>query len=269
MPIIHNLYYSLAKTNLRSPLVWYRHLQIQQNDVMIASYPRSGNTWLRFLLFELLAGCSADFETINQADSFVPELRNLSQAPTPLPGNGRLIKTHEPFRSEYQNAIYLVRDPRDVAISEYYFLKRKGIEYASFDHFLTQFLRGKVNGFGSWSQHVNSWFTSQQLGKARILVIKYEDLHAVTAQTLEQVLAFLNLVAKPEAVQTAIQNNRFQNMQHKEEKARKTVYEPYPREINFIRQGTAYGWKNDLSSQQAQKIENSFRKLLIPLQYLK
>ena len=193
MPDLQKIYYNLAKTKLRTPIIWYRHKQIRQHDTMLASYPRSGNTWLRFLLFNLLSGYSADFETINRPDSFVPELHDFNQAPTPLEGNGRLIKTHEPFRSTYQHAIYLVRDPRDVAISEYFFLKRKGIEYPDFDHFLTHVLSGKVNWFGSWSQHVNSWLVAQQGHKARILVIKYEYIHATTTQNLALILTLLNI----------------------------------------------------------------------------
>lgn len=268
MPGINNFYYSLSKTKLRNPLTWYRHLQIQQSDTMLASYPRSGNTWLRFLLFELLAGYPASFETINRADSAVPELRNLRHAPTSLDGNGRLIKTHEPFRKEYQRAIYLVRDPRDVAISEYYFLKYKGIEFLSFDHYLTHFLKGKVNGFGNWLHHVNSWLTAKQKNEARILVIKYEEIQGSTQQTLFQILDFLNLFPNPNAIQAAIQNNTIQKMRQKEETARQTIFKQYPKEINFVRKGLVRGWENTLTSLQAQRIEDATQNILHSLEYL-
>lgn len=268
MPTIQTVYYSLAKTRLRVPLTWYRHLQIHQNDVLLASYPRSGNTWLRFLLYELLTGVQADFETINRADSAVPEIGKVRNAPALLPGNGRIIKTHEPFRKEYKRAIYLVRDPRDVAISEFYFLKGKGINYRSFNLFLTDFLNGKANGYGCWKQHVQSWFNAKQENKAQILVAKYEELQANPKDTLSQITEFLGITADPDRIQTIIQHNAIQKMKNKENKARNTAFKQYTEGVNFIRQGRVRGWEKTLNPEQVHRIESKTQAILDQLGYI-
>ncbi|HKS75489.1 MAG TPA: hypothetical protein VJQ82_19930, partial [Terriglobales bacterium] len=54
MPSFRQIRYGVAKSKLRAPLVWLRHRGLGPRDTFVASYPRSGSTWLRFQLFELL-----------------------------------------------------------------------------------------------------------------------------------------------------------------------------------------------------------------------
>src|ERR1700727_3963974 len=55
-----------ARTRLRAPLVTLRHLGLDSSDVFLASYPRSGNTMLRFMLGEALSGLPSTFDQIQQ-----------------------------------------------------------------------------------------------------------------------------------------------------------------------------------------------------------
>ncbi len=134
------------------------HRGLTADDVFLASYPRSGSVWLRFLLTEMLSG-DASFVTIARTVPYVGKHR---ATPRLVPGGGRMIKTHEPFMSRYRRAIHLVRDPRDVCISYFNFLQRIGKitirggddEAASFDHHVDAFLAGRVDAFGTWQQHV-------------------------------------------------------------------------------------------------------------------
>src|SRR5256886_16759673 len=105
-----------SKTYLRAPLIWLRHRGIDRNDVMVASYPRSGNTWLRFLLTKVLTGKSAAFDNVNNV---IAEIGIHHEALMLLPGKGRLIKTHELYNPAYPRAIYLIRDVRDSLLSQY------------------------------------------------------------------------------------------------------------------------------------------------------
>src|SRR5215831_7110332 len=99
------LWYKAAKSGLRKPLNRIRHWGLDPNDAFIASYPRSGNTWLRFVLFDVLvSGQISGFDEVNH---IIPEVGlHISGYPL-LPGRGRLIKTHEPYQKEYRKAIYL------------------------------------------------------------------------------------------------------------------------------------------------------------------
>src|SRR5437867_8735637 len=106
MPSFRRIRHQLAKTRLRSPLTWLRHRSFDPADVFIGSYPRSGSTWLRFVLLEILTGRPSEFPSVNRS---IPKVGRHNQALPLLPGGGRLIQTHEPYREEYQKAVYLVR----------------------------------------------------------------------------------------------------------------------------------------------------------------
>ena len=55
----------ISGTKLRVPILWLRHRGFRSSDVFLGSYPRSGSTWLRFTLFEMLTGRTANFESVN------------------------------------------------------------------------------------------------------------------------------------------------------------------------------------------------------------
>ena len=178
----------MVNTRARVPLIWLRHHGLDNFDVLLASYPRSGNTWLRFMLAEVLSGRPSDFETINR---IIPEMGLQLLAHGLLPNNGRLIKTHEQFRPQYKKAVYIVRDIRDVALSNYARECAEGALFMSFDEYLPLFLAGKTSGFGSWSRHVESWLKSPLMSVEAMMIVRYEDLRHDTFGEVSRVLTFL------------------------------------------------------------------------------
>lgn len=124
---------------------------------MLASYPRSGNSWTKLMLAELLVG-SAKIDGRSK-EWFVPMVGQHRGAPGVLPNGGRLIKTHEPYNKAYARAIYLVRDVRDVVVSFRTLRTMEGFSEESFDDFLSRFAVGAIGGYGTWQEHVASWLT--------------------------------------------------------------------------------------------------------------
>src|SRR3954465_10432280 len=167
---LRQIRHNLSRTRVRSTLLWMRHRAFNPADVFTASYPRSGSTWLRFILVELLVGQSSGFKNVNQLS---PDVGEHFSANALLPGAGRLIKTHELYLDSYEKAIYLVRDPRDVAISEYAYQKALGVRSGNFEHFLNDFLRKGVNPFGLWTKHVNSWLEAAEAKRCQVLTVRY------------------------------------------------------------------------------------------------
>ena len=106
----------VARSKLRVARAWFWHLGVKPQDVFQASYPRSGSTWLRFILFQILRGEESGFGNIEQR---IPEIYTHRGVPPILPGGARLIKTHEKYRKDYTKAVFLVRDLRDVVLSCY------------------------------------------------------------------------------------------------------------------------------------------------------
>src|SRR5271169_1412716 len=88
-----------------------RNLAVRPDDTFIVSYPRSGNTWTRFLLANLLhPDVTVNFTTI---EKLIPDVeaqssRYMKRLPSP-----RVIKSHQYFDHRYRKVLYVVRDPRD------------------------------------------------------------------------------------------------------------------------------------------------------------
>ena len=260
MTTLRRFRYALSKSPLRVPFVLLRHRGLDVRDVFFGSYPRSGSTWLRFLLFETLSGQSSEFGKVNTS---IPNVGDHRKAPRLLPGGGRLIKTHEPYRNSYEKALYLVRDPRDVVLSEFAYHQALGVVGDEFDRYLLSFLRKTVSPFGSWQYNVQTWLQAKMPQGRNIVVIKFEDLRGNTAATLAHILEFLNVSRDSEAIQRAVDNNSVEKMREKENRSPQRVSQ----KGRFIRTGTAGGWRQRLTDRQIELIESYTHELLASLGY--
>src|SRR5438552_477978 len=135
------LRHALFRSAVGAPLRWYRHRSLRRADVFLASYPRSGNTWLRFILCDLLTGRSDQFEWVTRQTA---ELGEQGRVPALFPDGGRVIKTHHSFRSDYGRAVCLVRDARDVVLSEHALYLGTGELDELFEPCLQGVLAGRV-----------------------------------------------------------------------------------------------------------------------------
>lgn len=258
--VVGKLRFRLSKTKLRVPMQWLRHRGFRPADIFFSTYPRSGTTWTRFTMFEILTGESATFESVN---SVMLGVGIHDRARAVLPGEGRLIGTHESYRKEYKRAVYLVRDVRDVILSEYAFITALDRFHGTLDEFIAAFFRGKINGFGAWPRHVNSWLDSPIAGTPNLLVLKYEDLRKDPEGQFRRMLDFAGLKRDPEAVRQAIANNSLEKMRVKENDS--------PRKASvrgrFVRGGFVQGWKDKLSEEQLRRIEANAGETLMRLGY--
>ena len=252
MSFLRRTGYRLSKTALRPPLIWLRHRGLDPADVMLASYPRSGNTWCRFLLAEILSDHISGFDSIDKA---VPQV-GLHQVALPLlPGRGRLIKTHEQYRNEYAKAIYLVRDVRDVVLSYYDRGKYLGVfDEIAFDAFLPMFLQGQTNTVGSWPSHVRVWLESPLAKRGKLLVVKFEDMRQDTEATLRRILEFLDVPVDRLRMQNAISANSVDRMRAKEDRSR-AFPQSSEESGRFVRKGAVGGWQGRLTAEQVALVE--------------
>jgi len=260
MHTLKKLRYKASRTRLRAPQAWWQHRGLNEKDVFFASFERSGNTWLRFVLMEVFTQDSAGFLNVNQV---LPELGTHQAAKQVLPHGGRFIKTHEQYRSEYKRAIYLMRDLRDVMLSNWardkemgfsqYFDNGKGM-----DGYIEAFLQGKVTRFGSWQSHVDSWLNCPLSKNGNLLVLRYEDLRQDTESGLVEMLNFLGIERDRDAIRRAVENNSLRAMRQKEEKAKKSgvvlgkgtllrKHNVDREDARFVRSGSVGGWRAKLS----------------------
>jgi hypothetical protein len=252
---------------LRRPTVWARHLGIQPQDVILASYPRSGTTWMRFLLSEALSGRSAEFKAIRRIVPYVGQHR---KAVPILPGGGKMLYSHDlASKDATQRAIYVVRDVRDVALSEYKWQQRIGVFDGALDPFIRDFVSGRGNPFGSWGAHVDSWVEEDRIADNRLKVVKFEDLKRDANSVLASVLGFLNVTLTEAEIQRAVESNSVEMMRQKEDRAPEGSFKKrvVKRNVRFINAGSVGQWEKSLSPAQERLIEAAFTPQLQRLGY--
>jgi hypothetical protein len=270
--VLRRIRHQITSTRVRVPLVWWRHQGFKPADVMLGSYPRSGSTWLRFTLFEILTGEPSGFDNVNAA------FRGLSdyKAGWPLlPDGGRFIGTHEPYNASYRRAIYLVRDVRDVALSEYAYEKNRGVGRELLDDYLQDLLRGRKR-HGSWQDHVQSWLDSPLARNENLLLLRYEDLRRDSVEMFMKLLDFLAVKVDRKTVEKAVANTSLERMREKEDRLyQQENYSAVPRRPlrgaqpneRFVRSGKVGGWQDQLSQPQLRLIEQYTANVLLRLQY--
>lgn len=136
-------------------------------------------------------------EALTGADSHSPrfedplaDVGSRRDAASVLAGGARLLRSHEPYRPEYRTAIYLVRDVRDVVVSYYREQRALGEFAGELPDFVDQFARGRIDGYGTWFDHVSSWLRAHRL-RSGVLLLRYEDMRADTFCGLKMLLEFL------------------------------------------------------------------------------
>lgn len=244
----------------RSPLrtlirVSWTHRGLTETDVMVASYPRSGNLWLRFMLFELLSGAAS----MDRVLSSMPYVGKHHTAPALVPNRGRLIKTHEPYQPKYRRAVHLVRDPRDIVVSYYKFLQAfAGLEIprsmhdsVAFDRFIDAFICGRVEAYGTWIGHLESWRQARTSGRADVLTVRYEDIRSDPSGMLEAIAHWLGVEVTQDGIAQAVENASIRRMREATQGRTPPRVRSSPNLAPIVNSGLVGGWRDVLDGRQA------------------
>jgi hypothetical protein len=271
--------------------------------IWLASYPKSGNTWLRAFLHNLLRDPPEGYE-LNKIDDFtigdsatawyvkligrpphdwsfedVGRVRHKAhEAMSRAFPDNVFVKTHNALVADAYGpmitieltagAIYVVRNPLDVAISYSHHLGK------TLDQTITilnssrsgnpNTLKNVYQLLGSWSEHVNSWTGRPHPG---LHVMRYEDMLEKPEQTFGGAVSFLGLKPPRERLLRAIERCRFDELRKREEaqgfKERSDFSE------RFFREGRAGQWRELLTSEQVQRIVDAHRPTMQQFGYLK
>ncbi len=211
-----------------------RSVTVLPDDVFLVSYPRSGNTWLRFLVSNLMIPSPpADFVNIEER---APDIyRNSDRAMLRLP-RPRLLKSHEFFDPRYARVVYAVRDPRDVISSYYRWHIRSGVKDVSTGSvFLRHFVDGGLDRYGSWQTHAGGWIGARE-GDPTFLLIRYEDILSEPETASERLCSFLNLTRSPAEIQSAVDASNRTKMRELEDvqKVSSPILSGGRKEIPFV-----------------------------------
>lgn len=247
-----------------------RGLTVFPDDIFLVSYGRSGSTWVRFLIGNLVY--KDDPVTFLNVESRIPDIYIFPDRVLRGQHRPRILKSHESFDPRYTQIIYVVRDPRDVAVSLYHYdLKRGGIkEGYPLDDFVQLFVAGspRVISWGTWAEHVTSWLSTRG-GRDSFLLLRYEDLQADLKQELARVAAWLKIDGGDEGLTRAVELSSMDRMKKLEtEQSREWVETKSTRQDKtFVRSGRTGEWRSVLSEASVTAIETAFGPVMQSLGY--
>ncbi|XP_069030065.1 sulfotransferase family 5A, member 1 [Embiotoca jacksoni] len=247
--------------------------QFQDSDILIASYPKSGTTWIQEIVTLISSRGDPHLSQTVPNWSRAPWLEQyyraaVLEASSTTP---RVITTHLPhhllgpaLQGSRAKVIYVSRNPKDVVVSFYHFHKMANFlpEAGSFTEFLNRFLEGTLH-FGCWFDHIKGW-TSHFAKVNSLLHITYEEMSLDLHSTIKKVSSFLQCPLVDDEVNSCVKHCSFSSM-----KDNKMInYTLIPEDImdhskgSFMRKGKIGDWKNMFTEEQNKYFENVFTSKL-------
>jgi hypothetical protein len=182
------------------------------SDLYLVEFPKSGITWLSFLIANsiLIDNQSSQKITFFNVHQYIPDVQitngYVGQRIYENP-KFRIFKSHSQYNPYYLHLVYMVRNPVSVMRSYHTFLKEHGIAFSS----IREFLNNKQYGIQAWRNHVNSWIDNVDQG-IRLHLIRYEDLISDTMGSLNSLNANLGLGFSDEAIMRSIDASSMEHM---------------------------------------------------------
>ena len=247
-----------------------RNFKVYPDDTFVVSYPRSGNTWTRFLIANLMhPDMNVSFTNIEKLIPDTSSQSNKALKATPRP---RIIKTHQYFDHRYARLIYIVRDPRDVALS-YYDFQRKYMQIPDdypLDRYVDDFVAGRLISadWGTWRENVSSWIYTRGNHEG-FLLLRYEDIMSDTTKELARIAAFFGIPGDPDRIRLAIERSSADRMRQLEklEEDKWVATKNRRKDIPFVRVAKSGGWKTSLPESCVHQIETAWGDLMTTLGY--
>lgn len=235
------------RKNLR--LLWPYTLGIlglRKSDILLVSFPKTGNTWIRFLLCNYLSlhelgGRTVDFHVL---DAIMPALgkSNLLES-WPYYSIPRFVKTHRPYHSVFLSrparVVYILRDPRDVMVSYFHFLSNH--LYNTIDDNFESFLQHPLYGLEAFFKHYTSWRPHIDV------LIRYEALKADTNGEFQRLLKAAGRAVDIEKAQAAIRRSTFEQTRRHQEKRGLSGQSRFRPGYQFARKGQVGEWSHYFS----------------------
>ncbi|XP_071384665.1 cytosolic sulfotransferase 3-like [Centroberyx affinis] len=249
--------------------------QARPDDILIATYPKAGTTWVSYILDLLYFGqTNSERQTSIPIHERVPFLE--IDIPTEytgthlaekLPTSPRLIKTHLPvqfvpksFWEQNCRIVYVARNAKDNAVSYFHFDRMNKVqpEAGDWSSFLQRFMEGKMV-FGPWYDHVTGWWEKKET-HSKIHYMFYEDLIEDTGREIDSLCSFLGLSPSAEEKERVRGGVQFDNMK-KDNMANYSTVKVMDFKISpFMRKGKVGDWKNHFTVAQSEQFDEDYNK---------
>ncbi len=272
--------------------------------VLISSYPKSGNTWLRIFLENIIkkrfvginelssvpsaSGRSllenySDYELSSLTEKEILNLRSkIYQYISESSSEIMYLKVHDYYsylasgdalfpKDSIKAVVYLVRNPLDIAVS---FANHSGM---SIDKIIDKMNNENYSLNGNdiridnqVKQFLSSWSRHVESWinekELNIRVVKYEDLKKSTVKVFREILNFLEIEYREDDFKSAINDTSFEKLKEQENEI--GFNEKAAGVKNFFWKGEVGTWKKFLTNEQKEKIINCHKKVMEQFGYL-
>jgi len=240
---------------------------INDDDIIITTYPRSGTTWMQQIVHLLL---NKGVQGERHLEICIPYIERAAALKgidifSTMEGR-RAFKTHLPFTSDLYRKnskakfIYVVRNPMDCAVSNYFFYLNnyKITFHGNWDDFYNLFVNGDLF-YGSWFDHVSEWWEKSKI-KDNILFIKYEDIHLDLSNIINRIADFIDITLTEDILNQIVSKTSFDYM--KKDSKTNLSWGAWKKNSTEspLRKGTVGDWKTLFNPKQIDILKNEYNK---------
>jgi Sulfotransferase domain len=207
-------------------------------DILIVGYPKSGNTWMQYLISSVAYGIDVASAPDALIQDLVPDVHFKKFFKPYFPTT--FFKSHFLPRPDYRRVIYLLRDGRDAMVSYLHYIE--GLKGEKID--FLRLVRAKEWLFpGAWHDHVEQWLANPH--GAEMIVVHYEDLKAETVGELRRICEFAGIRREQSVLATAAEKCSFSAMRTREDSF---AWEnpQIPKAKRFVRRGEVGSHRDEM-----------------------
>lgn len=252
----------------------------KKEDIFVCTFPRSGTTWTQEIVWQIINNGKIDYRPLHVRMPWVdgmpyaqPENPYLVTSagmiekmfecfPSP-----RVFKSHLPYdlvpkgcgqaAKPQARYIYVMRNPKDVAVSLFEFVgKVSGREALSWDELFELFYQGKVY-YGPWFDHVISWWKHKD--DPDVLILKYEDMKEDLLGAIRKIATFIGKELPLETLEHIVSQTSFNAMQ-KEGNSNFSFLRGF--KGLCIRKGEVGNWKDYFTEDQSKRFDSLIKEKL-------
>ncbi|XP_051063594.1 bile salt sulfotransferase 2 [Phodopus roborovskii] len=241
---------------------------IRDEDTIIVTYPKSGTNWLVETVSLIQSKGNPEcvqsmpvWERSPWIETEIGQKYLISNERPPL------LISHLPFhlfpKSFFHSkakVIYVMRNPRDVLVSGYFFWSKSNLvkNADSLSTYFEWFLKGNV-AYGSWFEHIRGWLSMR--GSENFLLLSYEDMKKDTRKTIEKICDFLGKKLESDELDMVLKNISFKAMkENKMSNFSLITDDMIPNGLVLLRKGVTGDWKNHFTVAQAEAFDKVFQE---------
>lgn len=269
---------------LKSAITFRTKFQARNDDVLLASTMKTGTTWLKSLALCIMTTTTdnkeeEDILTKENPHFHLPTVESMGFSTKPLKmdiydaSSPRLLHTHLPYsvlpdsvKNSSCKIVYIARNPKDTMISMWHFFNstlRPIQDPFPLEKLVDCFCSG-LHQYGSFFDHVAQYWVESQRRPEKVLFVKYEEMRSDPTRHVSRIAEFLGRPFRDEGeVERVLWRCSLERLKNLEVNKSGSVLLYVPN-TSFFRKGEVGDWKNYLTPEMEEKINQTSRIKLEP-----